>query len=121
MPYSVSLHEGPQHVCIAVNDLYRQRMPGRRMIGLPMRESSPEARYREVIALMDEVWLTGRPRAAVLDGGLLMVMPRMALGRIRGVALVFEPPPRVLRLLPAPPAIEPESTAAAPRSLVRAG
>lgn len=94
--YAVTLHSGPAHRFERVNETWRQLRPDLEPIGLPAREVTLSPRFAPVVASMDEVYRTGEERWLIHEIGLLGVLPRWARGRVVGVAVVWQVPPRRL-------------------------
>lgn len=93
-PRAGSLHVGPAHVIEYVNERFRERNPGRDVLGMPAREAFPEPRFAPIQALMDEVYRTGACLRARTPDGRFSILPRPAAdGSVRGIAVLFEPPP----------------------------
>ena len=65
LPVSLSVHEGPEHVFVAVSDRMSRMMGGRReLIGKPAREALPEIAGQGFADLLDRVYRTGEAFAA---------------------------------------------------------
>lgn len=60
-PSFMCIMEGPDHVFKRANDLYRQLVGDREIIGKPAREAIPESVEQGFIDLLDDVYETGEP------------------------------------------------------------
>ena len=120
--FTATLHVGPSHVCVRVNETFRAWLPGRQTIGCPAREAFPEPEYAPLIALMDAVYRDGEARWTRFRGNLYGVLPRLRAGRLIGVSTVYQlPVPRALPRLRLLPRSRRASHRPAARSLERVG
>ena len=60
-PAMIATVRGEQYVYEFVNPLYQQLRPGHQMLGRSVREVFPEAQEQGFLALLDEVYRTGKP------------------------------------------------------------
>ena len=97
---AIALFRGPSHVLEWGNEEFLAFVP-REGRGMPVREAFPEEQFRDTQATMDEVFLTGRTLILPRPLGVLVVAPRHADGRVRGVSTYFELAPHALA--PRPP------------------
>ena len=123
---TVTLHRGPAHVCEAINDVMRETLPGRQLVGLPIREAFPEPEFVPLIELMDECLLTGQEQWALFRGSPYAVLPRRVGGPLIGVTTASAVPrpgalPRLLVLPDADPARREPAGRTFSRSLERVG
>ena len=63
-PVGVAVLRGPDHVYDLVNPLYQRFLPGRALLGLPIREALPELAGQGVFEILDRVLTTGEPATA---------------------------------------------------------
>lgn len=63
-PAPIALLRGPRHVFEIANDAYMALVGGRDLLGKPVKEALPEADEQGFVALLDEVYRTGRPYLA---------------------------------------------------------
>jgi signal transduction histidine kinase len=63
-PVAVCVLDGPAHVYGLVNPRYQRLVPGRALVGRPIRDALPELAGQGVFELLDAVYTTGRPHVA---------------------------------------------------------
>lgn len=63
-PFAVCVLMGPAHIVTKVNDLHRQVIGRRRLIGLPIREVFPEGGVQAAFDELDHTYRTGEPSVA---------------------------------------------------------
>ena len=61
VPASICALSGPEHCYSFFNEAYQQQAGGRARLGVAMGEAMPEAATQGFIALLDEVYATGKP------------------------------------------------------------
>jgi hypothetical protein len=91
----LTLHEGPAHVLVAVNDRWRMVM-GAPPLGAPVEETFIEPGWEILRAAMDGVYRTGMELEVEWESGRCVIVRRA-----RGVATAFLPAPRTG--VPCPP------------------
>ena len=64
MPASVSVHEGPGQVFVALSDAMQRQLGGREVLGLPAREAIPELAAQGLADELERVYHTGEPLRA---------------------------------------------------------
>ena len=60
----LAIHVGPHHVALYINRLLEKRLPGRPLLGRPLREAMPELESQGIFEMYDRVYRTGEPAAA---------------------------------------------------------
>ena len=63
-PVGVAVLRGPDHIYDLVNPLYQRFLPGRALLGLPIRDALPELAGQGIFEILDRVLATGEPAIA---------------------------------------------------------
>lgn len=88
---AIGIFSGRAHVLIDTNEETRFVIP-EEAFGVPVRESFPQARYRDLIATMDAVFADGTPRTVMLSCGRTVTVSRWRRGPECGVGTVSDLP-----------------------------
>lgn len=75
-PAPIALLRSPGHVFEIANDAYRALVGGRDLLGKTVKEALPEADEQGFVALLDEVYRTGRPYIAASSSIKLQRAPQ---------------------------------------------
>jgi PAS domain S-box-containing protein len=89
-PAFIAIARGPEHVFEMANPAYHQLVGHREILGRPLREAIPEVEEQGLLALLDEVYRTGRPFHCDELPILLQNEPGGALEQ-RFLDLVYQP------------------------------
>jgi hypothetical protein len=83
---SVGLYRGACHVIEFMSPELIE-VAGFDPTGMPVREAFPDAAYRDLFAVMDRVYATGRLESTLRASGLVTVLPWRSKGRLLGVSV----------------------------------
>jgi hypothetical protein len=82
----ISLHRGACHVVEFISPELVE-LVGLDPTGVPVREAFPDPAYRDLFALMDRVYATGRLESTIRASGLVTVLPWRQKGQMVGVSV----------------------------------
>lgn len=60
-PQGMCLLEGPEHVFVAANAAYQAIVPGKELLGRPVRQVFPEVEHQGIFEVLDGVYRSGEP------------------------------------------------------------
>ena len=89
-PAFIAVVRGPRHVLDHTNELYRQLIGHREVLGKPLAEALPEVVEQGFVALLDQVYATGKPFVGNNTHALLQREPGRPLEE-RVVDFIFQP------------------------------